>query len=81
MLTKQQAKLMRFLDEYLKAHGYARSFEEMKNGVGLRSKSGIHRIILALEERGFIRRLPDRARAIEILRMMPGNYVSPAIAD
>ena len=69
MLTRKQLELLRFIDERLKEAGVPPSFDEMKDALDLRSKSGIHRLITALEERGFIRRLPNRARAIEVVRM------------
>lgn len=69
MLTKKQSDLLRFIHERLKESGVPPSFDEMKDALDLRSKSGIHRLILALEERGFIRRLPNRARALEVLRL------------
>jgi len=69
MLTKKQSELLRFIHERLKEDGVPPSFDEMKDALDLRSKSGIHRLIMALEERGFIRRLPNRARALEVLRM------------
>ncbi|MFM9161778.1 MAG: transcriptional repressor LexA [Methylocystis sp.] len=69
MLTKKQSDLLRFIHERLKESGVPPSFDEMKEALDLRSKSGIHRLILALEERGFIRRLPNRARALEVLRL------------
>ncbi len=69
MLTKKQSELLRFINERLKETGVPPSFDEMKDALDLRSKSGIHRLIMALEERGFIRRLPNRARALEVLRM------------
>ncbi len=69
MLTKKQSELLRFIHERLQAEGVPPSFDEMKEALDLRSKSGIHRLILALEERNFIRRLPNRARAIEVLRL------------
>ena len=69
MLTRKQAELLRFIHERLKEAGVPPSFDEMKDALDLRSKSGIHRLILALEERGFIRRLPNRARALEVLRL------------
>ncbi|MDA9702914.1 hypothetical protein N9U70_00070 [Paracoccaceae bacterium] len=68
MLTKKQHELLLFLDERITQSGVTPSFEEMKNKVGLKSKSGIHRLISALEDRGFIRKLPFKARAIEILK-------------
>ncbi|HYA74030.1 MAG TPA: transcriptional repressor LexA [Roseiarcus sp.] len=69
MLTKKQSELLRFIHERLQAEGVPPSFDEMKEALDLRSKSGIHRLIMALEERGFIRRLANRARAIEVLRL------------
>jgi repressor LexA len=69
MLTSKQYELLRFIHERLKESGVPPSFEEMKEALNLRSKSGIHRLITALEERGFIRRLPNRARALEVLRL------------
>jgi repressor LexA len=69
MLTKKQSELLRFINERLKETGVPPSFDEMKDALDLRSKSGIHRLIIALEERGFIRRLPNRARAVEVLRL------------
>ena len=69
MLTKKQSELLRFVHERLQESGVPPSFDEMKDALDLRSKSGIHRLIMALEERGFIRRLPNRARAIEVLRL------------
>jgi repressor LexA len=69
MLTKKQSELLRFIHERLQEDGVPPSFDEMKDALDLRSKSGIHRLIMALEERGFIRRLANRARAIEVLRL------------
>lgn len=69
MLTQKQHELLMFIHERLKESGVPPSFDEMKDALDLRSKSGIHRLIRALEERGFIRRLPNRARAIEIVRL------------
>src|SRR5258708_12723553 len=69
MLTKKQLDLLMYIHERLKESGVPPSFDEMKEALDLRSKSGIHRLILALEERHFIRRLPNRARAIEVLRL------------
>jgi len=69
MLTRKQNELLRFIHERLKESGVPPSFDEMKDALDLRSKSGIHRLIMALEERGFIRRLPNRARALEVLRL------------
>ena len=69
MLTRKQFQLLRFINERLKESGVPPSFDEMKDALDLRSKSGIHRLITALEERGFIRRLPNRARAIEVIKL------------
>jgi repressor LexA len=69
MLTRKQLELLRFIHERLKESGVPPSFDEMKDALDLRSKSGIHRLITALEERGFIRRLPNRARAIEVIKL------------
>jgi len=69
MLTAKQHELLRFIHERLEETGISPSFEEMKEALDLKSKSGVHRLISALEERGFIRRLPNRARALEVLKM------------
>ena len=69
MLTRKQYDLLHFIHQRLQRDGVPPSFDEMKDALDLRSKSGIHRLITALEERGFIRRLPHRARAIEIVRL------------
>jgi len=69
MLTRKQYQLLCFIDKRVKATGVAPSFDEMKDALDLKSKSGIHRLIKALEERGFIRRLPHRARALEVVRL------------
>ena len=69
MLTRKQFELLRFVHERLTETGVPPSFDEMKDALDLRSKSGIHRLITALEERGFIRRLPNRARAIEVIKL------------
>jgi len=69
MLTAKQRELLMFISARIKETGVSPSFDEMKEALDLRSKSGIHRLITALEERGFIRRLPHRARALEVLRM------------
>jgi repressor LexA len=68
MLTRKQHELIRFIQTRLEETGVSPSFEEMKDALDLKSKSGVHRLISALEERGFIRRLPNRARALEVLR-------------
>ena len=78
MLTKKQSELLRFIHERLQAEGVPPSFDEMKDALDLRSKSGIHRLIMALEERGFIRRLANRARAIEVLRLPESATVGRA---
>lgn len=69
MLTTKQKELLLFIHERIKADGVSPSFDEMKEALNLASKSGIHRLIVALEERGFIRRLANRARALEVLKM------------
>ncbi|MDR2098614.1 MAG: transcriptional repressor LexA [Rickettsiales bacterium] len=68
MLTKQQLKLFGIINDSLKREGVCPSFEEMKAKIGLKSKSGIHRLIKSLEERGFIKQIPNKARALEIVR-------------
>ncbi|HEY0957936.1 MAG TPA: transcriptional repressor LexA [Novosphingobium sp.] len=68
MLTRKQHELIRFIQAKLEETGVSPSFEEMKEALDLKSKSGVHRLISALEERGFIHRLPNRARALEVLR-------------
>ena len=72
MLTAKQHELLHFIQQRLDASGISPSFEEMKEALGLKSKSGIHRLISALEERGFLRRLPNRARALEVLKTAEG---------
>ena len=69
MLTRKQYELLMFIHERVRESGIPPSFDEMKDALDLRSKSGIHRLITALEERGFIRRLPNRARAIEVIKL------------
>jgi repressor LexA len=89
MLTRKQHELLMFIHERLKEAGIPPSFDEMKEALDLASKSGIHRLITALEERGFIRRLPNRARALEVIRlpdsMAPGlgapRKFSPSIIE
>ncbi len=78
MLTRKQYELLLFINERLKEAGVPPSFDEMKDALDLRSKSGIHRLIKALEERGFIRRLPNRARALEVVRLP--EAMSPTLA-
>lgn len=79
MLTRKQHELLRFIQVRLEESGVSPSFEEMKEALDLKSKSGVHRLISALEERGFIRRLPNRARALEVLRQ-PDDLSSKAPA-
>ena len=69
MLTRKQHELLMFIHERMKESGIPPSFDEMKEALDLKSKSGIHRLITALEERGFIRRLPNRARALEVVKL------------
>jgi repressor LexA len=78
MLTRKQFELLRFIHERLRESGVPPSFDEMKDALDLRSKSGIHRLIMALEERGFIRRLPNRARALEVIKLPDGVGNAPA---
>ena len=88
MLTAKQNELLRFIHERLESSGISPSFEEMKEALDLKSKSGVHRLIGALEERGFIRRLANRARALEVVKMPEGGgardinvvKLTPAIA-
>ena len=76
MLTRKQHELLMFIHERLKESGIPPSFDEMKDALDLRSKSGIHRLIKALEERGFIRRLPNRARALDVVRLPESSVPS-----
>ena len=69
MLTRKQRELLKFIQERLADSGISPSFDEMKEALGLKSKSGVHRLITGLEERGFIRRLPHRARALDVVRL------------
>jgi repressor LexA len=78
MLTKKQNELLIFIQQNIRETGIAPSYEEMKEALDLRSKSGIHRLINALEERGFIRRLAHRARAIEIIRFPNASRINSA---
>lgn len=80
MLTRKQHELLSFIDKHLRETGVSPSFEEMKEALDLRSKSGIHRLISALEERGFLRRHHHRARALEVVRL-PENFAGPAKAE
>jgi repressor LexA len=82
MLTKKQYELLQYIDRHLKQTGFSPSFEEMKEALNLKSKSGIHRLISALEERGFLARRRHRARALEVLKL-PENMAGrePAAED
>src|SRR5690606_10378244 len=79
MLTRKQHELLLFIHERLKESGIPPSFDEMKEALDLASKSGIHRLITALEERGFIRRLPNRARALEVVRLP--DSIAPGLSQ
>jgi repressor LexA len=79
MLTRKQLELLLFINERLKEEGVPPSFEEMKDALNLQSKSGVHRLIVALEERGFIKRMPNRARALEVIKL-PESH-SPSLAS
>ena len=81
MLTRKQLELLQFIQLKMQEGGVPPSFDEMKDALDLKSKSGIHRLIMALEERGFLRRLPNRARAIEILRMPDAPAAKPVAAE
>jgi repressor LexA len=86
MLTRKQYELLMFIDQRLKAFGVSPSFDEMKEALDLKSKSGIHRLITGLEERGFIRRLPHRARALEVIKLpentpLPGSASAADVAE
>ena len=78
MLTRKQHELLVFINDRLGDDGVSPSFDEMKDALGLRSKSGIHRLVSALEERGFIRRLPHRARALEVLKLPESSVPTAA---
>lgn len=80
MLTAKQHELIRFIQQRLEETGISPSFEEMKEALDLKSKSGVHRLISALEERGFIRRLPNRARALEVIKMPEDATPTPRAA-
>lgn len=77
MLTAKQRELLQFITVRLEDSGISPSFEEMKEALDLKSKSGVHRLISALEERGFIRRLPNRARALEVIRQPEDSVAAP----
>ena len=78
MLTRKQLELLLFINERLKEEGVPPSFEEMKDALNLQSKSGVHRLIVALEERGFLKRMPNRARALEVIKL-PDSH-SPSLS-
>lgn len=78
MLTRKQHELLLYIDARLSETGISPSFEEMKEALDLKSKSGVHRLISALVERGFIRRLPNRARALEVLKVPEAKQAAPA---
>jgi len=78
MLTRKQHELITFIQNRLEESGISPSFEEMKDALDLKSKSGVHRLISALEERGFIRRLPNRARALEVIKTPEGSVLRQA---
>src|SRR6476659_2540189 len=80
MLTAKQRELLLFIDVRLKESGISPSFDEMREALDLKSKSGVHRLISALEERGFIRRLPNRARALEVLKL-PESWPSATVTS
>jgi repressor LexA len=80
MLTRKQHELLIFIDRHLKTTGFSPSFEEMKDALNLRSKSGIHRLISALEERGFLQRRHHRARALEVTRLPEGMAATAGAA-
>src|SRR5882672_9768680 len=81
MLTRKQHELLLYIDARLAETGVSPSFEEMKDALDLKSKSGVHRLISALEERGFIRRLANRARALEVLKMPELRKAAAAAAN
>ena len=78
MLTRKQYELLMYVDRHLKQTGFSPSFEEMKDALNLKSKSGIHRLISALEERGFLGRRRHRARALEVLRLPENASARPS---
>ncbi len=80
MLTQKQKDLLMLIDRRIKSAGVPPSYDEMKDSLGLASKSGIHRLITALEERGFIRRLPNKARALEVIKL-PTDVLDAAVVE
>ncbi len=81
MLTEKQRDLLLLIDKRVKVNGVPPSYDEMKDHLGLASKSGIHRLITALEERGFIRRLPNKARALEVLKLPTDGGDAPVLPE
>ena len=81
MLTKKQKELFVYLKDYINLNDFSPSFEEMKNAVNLKSKSGIHRLITSLEQRGYIKRLKHKARAMEITKQLPNDSINSSIAN
>src|SRR5437773_3995529 len=86
VLTRKQYELLMFINKRLNEGGVSPSFDEMKEALKLKSKSGIHRLITGLEERGFLRRLPHRARALQVLKLpdaagLPAPNVTPMISE
>src|SRR5881394_962133 len=81
MLTRKQRELLLFINQRLTATGVSPSFDEMKDALNLKSKSGIHRLVSGLEERGFIRRLPHRARALEVVKLPETTAVRSGRAE
>ena len=80
MITKRQLDCLRLIDHKIKTNGIAPSYEELKNAMGLKSKSGVHRLVLSLVERKYLRQLPNRARAIEVLKM-PETFANTRPGD
>ena len=81
MLTKKQKELFVYLRDYISSNDFSPSFEEMKNAVNLKSKSGIHRLITSLEQRGYIKRLKHKARAMEITKELQNNNATVANSE
>src|SRR5271165_7109844 len=81
MLTRKQRELLLFINQRLTATGVSPSFDEMKDALNLKSKSGIHRLVSGLEERGFIRRLPHRARALEVVKLPEESAAPPPAGE
>lgn len=80
MITQQQHKLLLYIKKSIEERGYAPSYDEMREALALKSKSGVHRLVQSLEERGFIYRLPNRARAVEVLRV-PNDQMGVTVRD